>query len=342
MNNFAVIGAFVAAGVSLLVALAGFRVQRRLQRAGQDHAVEIEKLKAELGRRTAEDEALRKYTYDARQRLYQTCEPLLFQLAERFEDLHARIYGLARTARDGKLEPPTGWLSGRPGYYARSTMYRLVAPVALYQLLGEQMTSVDLSVDTRIRQQYLLAKQFALTLTDSWDLAAVQPVIVYTPHDTGDDAVRRANQSRYWTQGVSVGGLDSAAQALVNRDDARPRLLRFGEFDKLYDVRGSAVHESFTVLEYLLGEFHPRNRPVLWRILLAQARICVAFLDVNRGPEDNPLRRQQDREKELLDWRRSEDDAPDDDVLEIPFVAAAAYLRETLPEGVVDAHRRSA
>jgi hypothetical protein len=158
------------------------------------------------------------------------------------------------------------------------------------------MTSVDLAVDARIRQQYLLAKQFARSLTDDFDLAAVEPAIAYTPHDEGDDAVRRTDQSRLWTQGVTVGRIDAAAQALINRDGPNPRLLRFAEFDKLYDVPGSAVHESFAVLECLLDDLHPCNRPVLWRILLAQAQICVAFVDVNGGTETNPLRRQQSRE----------------------------------------------
>lgn len=336
MKDIAVIVALVTAGTSLLVAVfsavASFRAQRRLQRAGQQHDTVIENLKAELGRGSAEHDARLDYEYEAQKRLYQTCEPLFFQMTERFEDWHGRVYGLARTARLGKLEPQRGWLSG-PGYYLRSTMYRLIAPVALYQLLAEQMTSVDLSVDARTRRRYVLAKQFAWSLTDHFDLAAVEPAIAYTPHDTGDDAVRWNDQPRYWTQGLtSVGAVDAAAQALIIRDGPHPRLLRFGEFDELYDVEGSPVQQSFCAFEYLMHDFHPRNRPVLWRMLIAQTRICVAFLDVSGGPPHNPLRRQQDREPELLDWRQSPEEAPDDDVLVTPFDAAATYLLDSMHE----------
>jgi hypothetical protein len=63
VNSTAVIAAIVTAGASLLVALfsavAGFRVQRRLQRAGQDHAVDIETLKDEWGRRISSSWASR-------------------------------------------------------------------------------------------------------------------------------------------------------------------------------------------------------------------------------------------------------------------------------------------
>ena len=63
----------------------------------------LEVLRASLGEQGKERDAKRAYEYDARQRLYAQCEPLLFQLADLADHGYHRVYSLARSAYLGKL-----------------------------------------------------------------------------------------------------------------------------------------------------------------------------------------------------------------------------------------------
>jgi hypothetical protein len=80
-------------------------------------------------------------------------------------------------------------------------------------------------------ERYMLAKQYANSVTDDFEFARAAPTIPYNPHDTGDIELRTANQSRYWTQGMTAGIAEAAAQALIAREAQQPvRVMRFGEF----------------------------------------------------------------------------------------------------------------
>jgi hypothetical protein len=149
-----VVLALLAAATSLVVAWVSYVGQRRTSREqaglGRQNAAlqrELELLRSELADRTAERNARRDYEYEARKHLYEVGEPLLFQLAERAEQALYRIYNLAQATRNGKLAVG-GWLSG-PGYYMSSTMYRICAPLAVFRLLQERLTVVDLTLDGR-------------------------------------------------------------------------------------------------------------------------------------------------------------------------------------------------
>lgn len=319
--------------VAVLTALLTRGAQRRLQRAQAEHATTLAALQAALTERSAERNARRDYEYEARKRLYEAAEPLLFQLAERAEDLQARITGLARTARNGDLEPGRGWLS-REGYYFRSTIHRLVSPVALFHLLQDQLTLVDLSLDHDMRAQYSMSKYLAWSLTDHFILAAYSPVLEYDPYRKPGQADPR--------QGVASGLLDAAAQSLIVRGDNGPaRVMRFGEFDDAYAAQDSTVRRACRQVAELLHDFHPRTHPVLWRILVTQAHLCVSFtagrdrmaadgsvagMTAGARPWDAiPTDGRAD-----YDWRGGTDTTEDSRVLVEPFTAAKSYLEQRL------------
>jgi hypothetical protein len=130
-----VLAALVTASVSLAIALANmvfnFRQQRHAHALQTERDERIATLTDFFENRSADRSARRDYEHEARKRLYEAAEPLLFQLGERAEDLQARVASLARTARDGHLEPGRGWLTS-DGYFLRSTIHRVLAPVALF------------------------------------------------------------------------------------------------------------------------------------------------------------------------------------------------------------------
>jgi Flp pilus assembly protein TadB len=124
--------AYIAAAASLLTALINVLLTRASERKRREHEGRmaaqkeqhdkiIERLRSELGGQlkqveaqledqNAERNARRDYEYEARKRVYQEVEPILFQLAELAEGGLHRIYSLARTARHGDLAPQRrGW-----------------------------------------------------------------------------------------------------------------------------------------------------------------------------------------------------------------------------------------
>ena len=189
--------------------------------------IRLKHLEHDLAIKRAEQDARRDYEYEARKRLYQECEPILFQYAELSESALRRIYALARNARDGNLGPHRYWLS-TDHYFMRSTIYRLLAPMAAYKLLQRRLTTIDLELDHSINIQYNLAKKLYYTLSSSPDLARSKPVIPYDPDQIGaelntiTESERKENRTKYpekfWLQGLKVGKLDTLTENLIVSD----------------------------------------------------------------------------------------------------------------------------
>ena len=84
----------------------------------------------------------------------------------------------------------------------------------------------------------------------------------------------------------------------------------------------------------MLKNFHPENRGVLWRILIAQAHIYQLLIE-NYLTNDTadiskkiPLMNSNEESMKLFDWRNEEEKKriSDDDVME-PLTAVKEYLK---------------
>jgi hypothetical protein len=332
--NAQVLAAIATAIASLLVAAAGLVAARRTGR-------ELERLKAELAERTAARNAKLAYEFEARKRLYHECGPLLFQLSEFAERALGRITGLARTAAEGKLDPGPSWL--RRGYYSRSTYYRLLAPLAVGRLLQKRLTHLDLSLEPVIHWQYALVKQIADSFTDDFDLAGKAtsdlPIdgkerLDYDPHNAEAETLRRDDPAKYWQQGIPRGILDNAIDSLLQRDtDGTLQVLEFREFEERMQDAASPVGKCFARISYLFAEFHPRTRPVLWRILVAQAHLYRALLAARQIDHVNPdvwTNLWAGDTTPLFDWRTSaECDRAAAESVDSAVRIAASYTRRT-------------
>ena len=168
-ENVKLLAAAIGAGSSLVVAVVGYYFTRKNQRSLQAQVAnyqrklevlknrnqrKLEDLRDQIDLRKSERDALRDYEYEARKRLYLECGPLLFQLFELSEGALNRIKGLANTAAQGNLgkDVTDNWLA-RP-YYKSSTLYKLIAPLAMVSLIQRRLTLVDLSLDRHIFVQY--------------------------------------------------------------------------------------------------------------------------------------------------------------------------------------------
>jgi hypothetical protein len=330
-----IVVALIAALASLAVAVATFFSTRSNQR-------NIEQLKAQLAEQQAEKNARRDYEYEARKRLYHECGPLIFQLLEQAELVRNRIHNLARTAAGGNLNTEKTWLAR--DYYRCSTLHRFIAPLATMKLIQSRLTHVDLSVDTHLHRQYVIGKQVIASFGDDFDLAKLTtPRLVYDPHNADAHQLRHIQPDIYWQQGIPAGILDNAAESLIAKDaDGGAHVMSFAEFETEYARADSTVRRAFDRISYLFDGFHPRTRPVLWRLILAQAALYRVLLKMprDRMPEDGTsnemveqLRRLaafSDGERTQLDWRQAGEEVEDAAVLVQPFEAVDAYVAQHL------------
>ncbi|MDQ3804091.1 MAG: hypothetical protein M3416_09710 [Acidobacteriota bacterium] len=336
---FAFGGTVVTALVGVLVAYlnirAARRTQRELQELKQSSDAQLAYLNAAIRKEQAEQDARRDYLYEARKRLYKECGPILFRLAEASENALHRIYSLARTARNGDLDPPNSWLSG-PGYYLTSTLYNLLIPCAAFRLLQERLTLVDLEVDSRIKDQYLLAKWAYVSFTDDFSLAHIEPALPYSPFAPVGRTRRAAEPAQYWRQGVPLGRLDAAIDGLITAGaNGVSRLLTYGEFETALAADLAGTGMRYGILADVFDHFHPRTRPILWRILIVQALLHRELIRIfrSRGSSTRPielLARVPADESDRLFWPSVKNPVTESEASQ-PYSVASRYFQTHLP-----------
>jgi hypothetical protein len=288
--------AWLSAGGALVVALLGTitslvlaarqrRSQKELEERQVDAARKLEELKASLTDRGAESDARRAYEYEARKRLYEQAEPLIFQLLEAAEAALARIQNIAAMCRQGRLDSGggSGWLAS-DGYYRTSTAYLLLSPLAFFRILRSRVTMIDLSLDKRIETFYLLAKMLHFTFSADFRLASSGTPLVYTPFDGATAEHVQAKPEIYRRQGMAQGIVETIVGELISRSgNGGEAVMGYGELEERIRT-GPASHAHLQILLDLLSTFHPSSSPVLWRILVTQAYLYTALLAVGRSP----------------------------------------------------------
>jgi DNA-binding protein H-NS len=110
-NGTAIISAIIAI-ISILLAnknskqlqVTDQRYQIAMKEMDLKHSEKISELESKLATKRDKETARREYEYDARKKLYEAYEPLLFQFNELAENALRRVIALARASRQGKLE----------------------------------------------------------------------------------------------------------------------------------------------------------------------------------------------------------------------------------------------
>jgi hypothetical protein len=308
----------------------------------------LARLNADLSDLTAERDARRDYEYEARKRLYEQYEPLLFQLVELSENALHRVYSLARTASEGKIPIKGGGWLNRSGYYMRSTLYKLLAPIAIFKQMQSRLTFVDMSLDLGISAQYTLSKILYLSFTCDFELAKFQPTISYDPNIGDWEKKREEEPQKYWRQGVALGRLDNMLDDLLIDKDSQTNLRTFGEYENLLrSQRDGPLTDSLRFIDVFLN-FHPLTRPVLWRILITQAHVHRLIIGRYASTAPNPLEILTDNltiptnDRNAFDWRSNGEEAPTKEVLEEPFDVAEKFVGEYLKDFMKQAEHSSA
>jgi hypothetical protein len=294
----------------------------------------LQKSQAVLTEEQSDKQSRVDYEYEARKRLYHDCEPLVFELLEFSEHAIDRIRGLARTARQGNLPR---WLSGNE-YYMASTLYYLLAPMAVYKLMRRHLTVVDMRLDRNIARHYQSAKRLAWSFPDDFSFAWGLQVcsIEYDPNNSEWQTLRSTEPAKYWRQGLPYGHLDNAVESMLVHEvksDGNLRIMGFGEFESSLHNAESRVCKAFTMIQDIFTAFHPATRPVLWRILVAQAHIYASIVEFHKGVgtdrqlEITPI---SAKNRERFFWEKTPSDA-DRQKMQEPFIVAEAYLSKYIP-----------
>lgn len=241
----------VATTSSLGVSLAGAwwlsqtLVQHRLARAMEEYKAELNREgDLALGERAAQ----RQYEYDARKRLYTAIGPLRFQLLLACGECAGRIGG------HGAREHLPMTLDG---YYGRSTLYRLLRPLALAELIEREIAYFDFAVDSAA-MDCLRLKKAAARMLNGGDVLGDHPDIDWTRQ----------------VQHVYADALSTCTNALVVADPRGDRVMRFHEFEALLVSPVAAALDPFPTL---LTDFEITKKPLLWARLVGYGYACSRF-----------------------------------------------------------------
>lgn len=202
---------------------------------------------------------------------YLASSPIAMQLSERALDAIAQLaeshtWEALRLTKTDQFD----WLPTSGGLI-RDLAYDLFAPLALYQLNAQALTSAE---------QVLLGLAYN-SVTWDYHLAAIPPRLVYSPECRGWRYRRYEEPASSWMQGLSMEQLEERLarffivqnvdqdRRLVTKEEFKAefdRILSFG-FDRDQDRRRLGV-----LVNPLLG-FAPIDRPVYWRVLAVQQRL---------------------------------------------------------------------
>jgi hypothetical protein len=297
--------AWIAAASSVVVSLlalvtaawTSFRSER-IQREQAAAITALEELKNRLAQETDAARAKRDYEYEARKHLYAELYPLVFQLQESALIAANRVENLALACRRGSLAPgPDNWLNSKDRYYFNSSLYQLLAPLAVHSLMGQKLTHLDLRLDRDLHLLHFLAgRAFAAMRSDFRMITTPYPPVefggaAYSPPEDPDVAIAPEDERHRWRQGLYTGQIAEAVDALIARDKTSCRLKSYAEFSRALHGLGlrsadpgsgeaAQMKRCLMPLVGVLRDFHPARRPVTWRVLLAQAACYRAITAV--------------------------------------------------------------
>jgi hypothetical protein len=218
---------------------------------GRDKAAFDGSIRHEVESQLGQLAAKRQYEYEAKRRLYLAIGPLRFQLLLACRDFARRIESIC--AREH-------YVLTLSGYYGRSTVYRLLRPLAIAELIERQVGVADFAVDPSA----VVCLRFRRTITRLL---------------CGDELVH-GRPDLDWSaqlQHLFADVLSACAQSLIQHEaNGGERVLRFDEFDAKLQAEGFGC---VSPLDRLLDQFEPKAKPVLWLRLVAYAHACNALIN---------------------------------------------------------------
>jgi hypothetical protein len=259
----------------------------------------------------AEQDARRDYEYEARKRLYQELEPLIFLHVEDSENAYNHIIELANMARLGTLSVNITDKKEN-NYYLKATIYKLIRPMAVFRLMQRHLTSYDLHLEDYFRLQYILAKCLYFSCTDDYyvalgsrkredyKLCLICAFQGYLKHsEEKKEKTLHPDHIVYNILGMTRGVIDNLANSLIKFDenDKTYRVMTFDEFEeKHFDNELMKMTPSMLRVCELFSRMSLSNRDsypsyvLIWRILVLHACIYSIMKGIVRQKQSNQER----------------------------------------------------
>jgi hypothetical protein len=253
----AIVGVISSLSVAIYSSIMSIRNEKKL-----------ELLKSELEESKDERNARRDYEYEAKKRLYQEYEPLLFQLSELSEVALSRIEGIAKNVKDGLL---TEQWSKIDNNYFKETIYKIFAPLAVIKLIQNKLTIVDFNIENEVSLQYGLMKILYFSYQEDGKISRYIGDKKYF-EDWKINHTKSVNEVN-GRQGISLGEVDKIVDLFISTEGNQKRIIDYGEFEDLLESNSQKVKSRLKTAEKMFLNFHPEKKKVLWTLLLSHAAI---------------------------------------------------------------------
>ncbi len=159
--------------------------------------------------------------------------------------------------------------------------YSLYVPILAFQHLSYALNRSLSTFATHSRLRYSLLEASYLGLTRDQAIANARPPIEYSPRIPGWREKRQLNASRYWWQGLSEEKINKAKKYFVQEAPVGfPDLITFDDFYSSYLGAYASCGRTQMDLGLLFNPiygFHPKARPVYWRLLTFWDRIYALY-----------------------------------------------------------------
>lgn len=283
-----------------------------------------------------------------------------------FTDAMKRIFSLAKNCRMADIKQDrSGYLAPDPrdkrhGRYLNDTMYYLLAPIVNVRILLGQMERIHTPDNNDIRFRYLVMKVLYDTFTEAPSLANSDPKLEYAP----DRQKINENPAKFYHQGIYPRTLDIIVDELpedglredgLREDGSVISIFTFGvkygdawrkPLPKKGESRRLDVNEALRRFSTILHHFHPRKKPVFWRVLLAQLFLYKIFEKIGKGTNEEITNLTKnvgtfleslktDTEiRDKIEWRQPSEVGPIEgmEVYENPLNAVVNYLSSKLQD----------
>jgi hypothetical protein len=191
------------------------------------------------------------YEFEAKKRLYEAVGPLRLQLLLAARDVVRRM-GTHHLRK---------WNMNASDYYVKSCVYRLLAPLAVGQLIERKMSVVDFTVDPDAIE--LLA--FVTAAERMW---------------TGPEGSMDHPKTDWSTQSQHLfrDNLRAAAAALIATDsDSSKRIIDFAEFDREYDLlETDSLRDLGKIFQNCTASL--LENPIFWARMIGYAYACSELI----------------------------------------------------------------
>lgn len=151
-----------------------------------------------------------------------------------------------------------------------SVLYSLYAPIIHFTKHRYRFERTLTSLRPSERIRFAILDAAVAALTKDLSMAAATPRLHYTPRVSGWRQRRALEPARYWWQGLTLERIKDAVPSFYDSAESTA-LPSPGSFRRAYEVGFRAFcggQQTLGLLANPLYGFHPRDRPVYWRILM--------------------------------------------------------------------------